>query len=86
MRTTITLDKDVAERLKRETASGKITFKQAVNDALRAGFGMTAHEPRAPYRVNPHASAYTSGVDPRRLNQLADELEADAFLEKQRHT
>lgn len=37
MRTTITLEADVAARLQKETAKGDRTFKQIVNDALRRG-------------------------------------------------
>ena len=37
MRTTLTLDPDVASRLQKEAAKGKRTFKQIVNDALRRG-------------------------------------------------
>ena len=37
MRTTITLEPDVAARLQKEAAKGERTFKQIVNDALRRG-------------------------------------------------
>ena len=37
MRTTLTLDPDVAALLKKAVARGEVTFKQAVNDALRRG-------------------------------------------------
>ena len=37
MRTTITLEPDVAVRLQKEAAKGERTFKQIVNDALRRG-------------------------------------------------
>jgi hypothetical protein len=77
MRTTLTLDPDVAERLRRETASGRRTLKEVVNERLRIGFGLVTEEPRAPYRVQPHASPFRPGVDPMKLNQLIDELEAE---------
>ncbi|MEZ4293279.1 MAG: antitoxin [Myxococcota bacterium] len=38
MRTTVTLDDDVAAQLEREMRRGKKSFKRAINDALRAGF------------------------------------------------
>jgi hypothetical protein len=84
MRTTLTLDPDVAERIRQELASGKRTLKDVVNERLRAGFGWTVAEAAAPYRVEPHRSAYRSGIDRGRLNALADELDADAFVEKGR--
>lgn len=37
MRTTLTLDPDVAAMLRKSVARGDRTFKQAVNDALRKG-------------------------------------------------
>jgi hypothetical protein len=79
MRTTLTLDPDVAERLRQETASGRRSFKEVVNERLRAGFGMARKHPRRKFRVTPHSSPYRPGVDPARLNQLVDELEAEEF-------
>lgn len=38
MRTTVTLDDDVAAQLEREMRGSKKSFKRALNDALRAGF------------------------------------------------
>lgn len=37
MRTTLTLDDDVASRLSQSAESSKLPFKQVVNQALRAG-------------------------------------------------
>jgi hypothetical protein len=37
MRTTITLDPDVEELVRREMHERRVSFKQAVNDGLRAG-------------------------------------------------
>lgn len=42
MRTTLTLDPDVAAMLKKAVASGKKSFKQAVNEALRRGLSVAA--------------------------------------------
>jgi len=39
MRTTLTLEPDVALKLKRKMAEQKLTLKDAVNQALRVGFG-----------------------------------------------
>lgn len=82
MRTTLTLDPDVAERLKKETQGGRIGLKKLVNEKLRIGFGIQPQEKRRPFKVTPHASGLCTGVDPARLNQLADELEAEAALAK----
>ena len=79
VRTTLTLDGDVAERLIQETASGKISFKQAVNERLRAGYGIPRNKKLPGFVVEPHQSAYRAGIDRRKFNQLADELEAESF-------
>lgn len=81
MRTTLTLDPDVAERLKKEMATGRVSLKAVVNERLRIGFGIRADAPRATFRVEAHHSGLQPGVDPLRLNQYAGELEADADLE-----
>jgi hypothetical protein len=40
MRTTLTLDKDVAARLEQTAKKRRLPFKTVVNDALRAGLSM----------------------------------------------
>lgn len=83
MRTTLTLEPDVALKLKRVMAKRKVTMKQAVNDALRAGLAK-AEKPAAPkFKVEPfHSGGFLPGIDPTRLNQLVDELEVEEFLRK----
>jgi len=39
MRTTVTLDADTEQLLRRRMAEQKVSFKQALNDAIRAGLG-----------------------------------------------
>jgi hypothetical protein len=82
MRTTLTLENDVAEGLRQATASGKISLKQAVNETLRVGLGLRPAKVQTPFRVKTHRSEYCPGVDRGRFNQLVDELEADAFAGK----
>jgi len=76
MRTTLTLDDDVAQKLKRVALQRKVSVKDLVNDLLRRGLAAQQTVPRGRrYRVRTFASPFRPGVDPRRLNQLADELE-----------
>lgn len=82
MRTTLTLDPEIAERLRAEATLGKRSFKEIVNDALRRGLGIQQDAASAPFQVNPHSSAFLPGIDPGKLNQLADELEAAEFIGK----
>jgi hypothetical protein len=86
MRTTLTLDDDVAAKLRELAHRRKVSFKEVVNSVLRRG--LVAQEGRAepghPFRVDAFRSAFRPGVDPLRLNQLSDELEARRFGEAKR--
>jgi hypothetical protein len=78
MRTTLTLDSDVAQRLASETRRTGKSLKALVNDAIRLGLGLTGRPPKASrFIVQPHAFGLRPGIDPDRLNQLIDELEVD---------
>ena len=79
MRTTLTIEPEIAERLRQERSLGKRPLKTIINDALKRGLGLESPVPREPYRVSPHSSRFLSGVDVGKLNQLADELEAGEF-------
>ena len=81
MRTTVTLDPDV-ERLLKETAhQTRQSFKQVLNNAVRAGLRASPSAARRKaFFVKARPMGLRSGVDPTRLAELADELETDAFL------
>jgi hypothetical protein len=77
MRTTLTLDPEVAARVKSETRRTGKSFKTVVNEALKRGLGLGGRPSRVPrFEVEPHAFGFKPGVDLDRVNQLADELEA----------
>lgn len=82
MRTTLTIEPDVADRLKRKMAEQNLTLKQAVNTFLRRG--LDAPEPKTTkFKVKPFGlGGFMPGVDPARLNQLADELETEEYIRK----
>ncbi len=81
MRTTLTLDPDVARLLEEEAHRQRKPFKQIVNEAIRRGLA-----PRAPgraarrYRVRPHKTKLRPGIDAGSFNKLADELEDEAVI------
>ena len=79
MRTTLTLDDDLAEALKQQAQRMEQPFKQVVNDVLRRGLSPVLAEAEPDYEVRPHDSGFRPGVDPLRLNQLNDSLEAGDF-------
>ena len=80
MRTTLTLDDDIAHSLKERARLLNKPFKQVVNDTLRRGMSPAVGETRALYRVRPLRSGFAAGVDPEKLNQLNDELEVEDYL------
>jgi len=86
MRSTITLDDDVAKALRDQARRTGQSFKAVVNATLRRGLTRGDRPtPRLPrFTVRPKACGFRTGVDPLRLNQLADELEMEAF-EAKRH-
>jgi hypothetical protein len=84
MRTTLTLDPDVAQQLKSRMAQRKMSLKQVVNEALRRGLSTSPPEKRRPFRVTPFALGFKPGIDLNKLNQLADELEVQAYAAKLR--
>ncbi len=76
MRTTLTLDPDVAERLRQETRRTGKALKALVNEALRHGLGLAGKPKRPPrFAVKSHAFGFRPGIDLDRVNQLVDELE-----------
>lgn len=80
MRTTLTIDDDLAGLLKQRARELGIPFKDAVNRTLRAGLGEAAktHRGKAP-KTTPHSFGFRPGIDLDKLGQLADELEAEAY-------
>lgn len=81
VRTTLTLDDDLAAALKDRARILDEPFRKVVNDALRRGLSPALPEPEPVYRVQPHESGFRPGVDPMRLNQLNDYLEATVFAD-----
>jgi len=53
VRTTLTLDEDVAKLLEKELRRSGKPFKQVVNDFLRLGLTASKQPPRKPFKVTP---------------------------------
>ena len=85
MRTTLSLDPDVARQLKARVAGGKASFEEVVNDTLRRGLAANSKsKARAIVRVVPRSLGFKAGIDVSKLNQLADDLEVQEFAVKMR--
>lgn len=83
VRTTLTLDPDVAKLLEDEAHRRRLPWKQVVNDAIRRGLAAGAHTRKEKrYRVTAHKTTLRAGIDPTQFNKLADELEDEATLKK----
>ena len=86
MRTTVTLEQDLADKLKEYARRRRTSFKVALNTLLRRGLAAreAAPSPRRRFAVEPHSSRLQPGVDPGKLNQIVDRLEAEDFAHETR--
>jgi len=80
MRTTITLQPDVAEAVRRLAAERGISFKEAVNTTLRRGLAPTP-DPR-PFTLEPWDMGLRPGIDLDKANRLVAELDDEEHLRK----
>ena len=78
MRTTLTLDDDLARLIRERALQLGISFKEMANRAIRAGLGEQARLPAGSVpKTIPHSFGFKPGIDLDKLNQLADELEVE---------
>ncbi|MFN0170748.1 MAG: antitoxin [Bryobacteraceae bacterium] len=84
MRTTLTLEPDVAIKIRQTMAEKKTTLKEVINQTLRAGFKQPAPKKKYTFRVEPHDFGFKPGIDLDKMNQLLDELEVEEFAKKYR--
>jgi hypothetical protein len=85
MRTTLTLDDDVAEKLRELARRWGQPLGIVVNAVLRRGLGSGgAAKTPEPFRAESFHGAFRPGIDPGRLNQLVDELDVQDRAERGR--
>lgn len=84
MRTTLTIDDDLAGILQRRAHELGVPFKEVVNRTLRQGITkIDAVVPsKRKTKTRPHSFGFKPGIDLEKLNQLVDELEAEEFARK----
>ena len=84
MRTTLTIDDDLAGILQKKAGQQGHSFKEIVNDTLRAGLAAGGNAPpkRKPFKVIAKPLGLRPGYDPDKLNQLADEFAVEDYLRK----
>lgn len=84
MRTTVTLDDDVAAKLKQLAREREISFKEALNTSVRRGIGR-GEAKRRPHRLPPPQRLEARpGVNLEKALQLSGELEDAEILRKLR--
>ena len=84
MRTTLTIEPDIAIEIDRRRRASGSSLKRVINGLLRQGLRAEAEAPApSPYRSETFDLHFRAGIDPLKLNQLVDELDVDAFVEKE---
>ena len=81
IRTTVTLDPDVAEQLKALARRRNLSFKAALNSAVRAGLAAERGAVR-PYQVPSRPMGLRPGADLTHALQLAAALEDEEIARK----
>jgi hypothetical protein len=79
VRTTVTLDPDVAAALQELARERRISFKEALNSSVRRGLGQGAAEP---YRVPARPLRLRPGVNLDKALALAGDLEDAEIVRK----
>ena len=79
MRTTLTLDDDLLAKLRALAHRRGVSLREVVNETIRRGLSTPQGRSRSrgARRIQTFRSAFRPGVDPERLNQLADDLEVE---------
>lgn len=83
MRTTLTIDDDIAAILEKESVRKGLKFKTLINKMLRRGLEL--EEIKAPSQkitIPTFEMGLKPGIDPDKMNQLVDILEVEEFSKK----
>ena len=78
MKTTITLDTEVEQRLREAMQRQGKSLKEILNEALRRGLGLSQQQ----FEVKSRPLRLRPGLDPARPSDLDDDLEVEEFLSK----
>lgn len=81
MRTTVTIEPDIAERLKRRARDQETSFKATLNETLRRGLRDEGSGERKPF-VQETSNMGPPRFDLGKANQLADQLEDEEIIRK----
>jgi Ribbon-helix-helix protein, copG family len=82
MRTTVTIDPDLDAKLRALARERGVSFKEALNGALRLGLSAGQRGSPRPYRVVSKRMGLRPGIDLGRALRLAAELEDEETVRK----
>ena len=73
IRTTVTLDNDVIERVKLQSKERGVSFRDTLNDLLREALNSQAHPPvRRTLRIEPISMGYRPGLNYDHIESLIE--------------
>lgn len=75
MRTTLTLDEDVAARVRREMRRSGMSFKETINTLLRRALNTAPKAPLAPFKIKAHQMGERPGLPYDDIGGLLERLE-----------
>lgn len=75
MRTTLTLDDDVAQLLNKETKRAGLSFKEVVNHYLRLGLMASKQPASKPFKIVPRELGLPPGLSYDNIGELLEILE-----------
>ncbi|MDI1310577.1 hypothetical protein [Prosthecobacter sp.] len=86
MPTTLTLDDDLAGLLRAAAQQKGQPVAEVAFSLLRTALGKPTHMAASstPFRIRPHQGIFAPGLPLQKLNRLADQLDVDAFLARQK--
>ena len=82
MRTTLTIDDDLANSLKEQARQRKVPLRQVVNDALRRGLEQETNGDKPPYRVRSLNLGLRPGIDETNLRHIDEEMHDKELIER----
>ena len=75
MRTTITLDDQLEQKIRELAVKEKTTFKNLTNELLRTGLEVREKRPAYSFKVLAEDCRLRNGIDEEKLNQIIDDPE-----------
>jgi hypothetical protein len=79
VRTTLTLDDDVANLLNKEIRRSGVSLKEGLNHFLRIGLMASKRQIRKPFTVTPRPLGLPPGLSYDNIEELLESIEGDSY-------